>query len=167
MKTPKILIIGKRNSGKTTFSNLLAEKNRNWKSISTSDIIRYFLAQELNITEEEIIKNKEIYRIQLVNKGNEISKNNPAFIVEKALQCANIVNGVRLLKEYLAVEHFFDFVFYISRPQYELNTDDNFEIFPDKINYHLHINNSKDLENLNFELNRVYNFINRNFKYNE
>lgn len=167
MKIPKILIIGKRNSGKTTFSNLLADKNTKWKSISTSDIIRYFLAQELNITEEEIIQNKEIYRIQLVNKGNEISENNPALIVEKALQCANIINGVRLFKEYQAIETFFDFVFYISRPQSELNTDDNFEIFPDKINYHLNIDNSKNLENLNFELNKVYNFINTNFKDNE
>ena len=65
-----IVISGKQYSGKDTFAAILLEKMNDFKRIGIGDAIKIEYAKQKNLTLDEIIKNKHLYRNDLIKLGD-------------------------------------------------------------------------------------------------
>ncbi len=65
-----IAISGKQLTGKDTLASLILQKLPHFRRIGIGDAIKIQYAKEKNLTYEEIIKNKHLYRNDLINLGN-------------------------------------------------------------------------------------------------
>jgi len=74
-----IVISGKQYSGKDTLASILLEKLQGFSRIGIGDAIKIQYAKENNITVEEIIKNKHLYRDGLIKLGDWGRAQNPDY----------------------------------------------------------------------------------------
>jgi len=127
----KILIIGEQGSGKTTLRKLMEDQDF-MDGFSTSDFLISLMSNINNISEEVIRANKEQYRSQLVDMGNQLCDIYPGIIVAACLLASFddnvIIDGVRRKNEFESVAHMFDKIFYVYRPGSEAASTDNFEL---------------------------------------
>ena len=65
-----IAISGKQYSGKDTLCDILLKKLKNFKRIGIGDAIKLEYSKQKNIELDEIIKNKHLYRKDLIELGN-------------------------------------------------------------------------------------------------
>ena len=74
-----IVISGKQYSGKDTLANILLDKLSGFKRIGIGDAIKIKYANEKNIDIQEIIKNKHLYRDDLIKLGNWGREQSPQY----------------------------------------------------------------------------------------
>ena len=138
--TPRILIVGYTQSGKSTAANLLAE-HLGCNAMSTSEAIYIELEKtselagivfrELKAAGGEI---ERLAREFLFSFGNFLREDNPAALVEECLEVAHVVEGCRTVEEYQAARRYFDHVIWILRPGVERGcTDELWENFATKV----------------------------------
>ena len=65
-----LVISGKQYSGKDTLAKILLEKMPEYRRIGLGDAIKFEYAKRKNISVDEIIKNKHLYRDDLIKLGN-------------------------------------------------------------------------------------------------
>lgn len=65
-----LVISGKQYSGKDTLAKILLEKMPEYRRIGLGDAIKIEYAKRKNISVDEIIKNKHLYRDDLIKLGN-------------------------------------------------------------------------------------------------
>jgi len=128
VQLPRILIIGRQGTGKSTLGNYLAAQNESWRSVAVSDVIIEWFAGRLGATEEAIKASKKHYRPALIRLTEELTTTNPGFFVRNALQRANVVNGVRRNEEFEVVRLWFDLTVHIFRCPTLEDGPDNYNI---------------------------------------
>ncbi len=95
-----IVISGKQYSGKDTLASILLERLKNFKRIGIGDAIKIQYAKDNNITFDEIIKNKHLYREGLIKLGNWGRAQSPYFWLDKLSDMNKIiVPDVRVVDE--------------------------------------------------------------------
>lgn len=94
----KLVFCGKAKSGKTTLASLFAEALKS-NYTDTGEILVELLQTNLKISKETIKADKEKFRSQLIQLGDQICENNPSALAEFAFGEANIISGVRKIKE--------------------------------------------------------------------
>lgn len=126
----KIAIIGRAQSGKTTFANYLS-KYLNLKSSNTSDWLievekfrREKLASILPEMSECSKFDKEQNRSWLIALGDAVCHIQPDFLIEQAFKRGDIITGIRRKEEYKFLGKDVITV-YIDRSQ---SIQDNFDI---------------------------------------
>lgn len=102
MSNKIIIFSGKQYSGKDTAAKIFLENLHDFKRCAMGDIIKLEYGKEKNLTYDEIEKNKEIYRQDLINLGNWGRSQSPDFWVKKIINQKNniIVTDVRVSYEY-------------------------------------------------------------------
>ena len=137
IKKQKILIIGNKLHGKTTFAKFLCEYLKDAESFSTSSYLIYRLSLLEGVSESEILEKKEIYRPKLIPLGNAMCDADAGCLVSICLwssRCANvIIDGVRRISEYDNVKGWFDHIIWVDRPSQPLGLD-NLELTPEHAN---------------------------------
>lgn len=83
----KILIamIGRARSGKDTTCDIIRNLDPDFKRLAFADELKKMAAEALNITTEDLEKNKALYRPYLIFAGTIFRNYNPEFWVEKLL----------------------------------------------------------------------------------
>ena len=100
--TNKIIILsGKQYSGKDTVAKILLENLTNFKRIGLGDAIKIEYGEKNNLTFEEIEKNKQLYRQDLINLGNQRRKEDCDYWIKKVIEMPGniIVPDVRVKRE--------------------------------------------------------------------
>lgn len=124
----RILIIGKKRNGKGEFAKALLRHLPSAVSVGTSEYLVHRLAQILSVTPDEIYSNKEKYRLQLIDLGNDMCEVDPGCLVSICLFKAGdaehvVVDGVRRTCEFERVREWFDLIIWVHRP----HADDGFD----------------------------------------
>lgn len=125
---PRILIIGRRCSGKSTLGSLLVHEEPSWKSVATSDVTIDLFATRLGLSPEEIKAQKNCFRPALIALSDPLVAQDPGVFVRLALERGNIVNGIRHTAEFERVRGWFDLSVFVSRPRKEIVDNDNYNI---------------------------------------
>jgi adenylate kinase family enzyme len=122
------IVIGRAQSGKTTFSRFLA-KEFGEKTLGTSDIVYKAMAKARGCPLEELCRvPKELLRPHLMEFADYLCDIYPDILSEGIIQeGATIIDGVRRTEELLVLRQKYNAsVYYVER---EIGTvDDNFEI---------------------------------------
>lgn len=141
MKTPKILIIGNSESGKSTAARILAQYfSCGWTG--TSQIILDKIAGVMcdgHISRCEFMRQIKLhpdfgpmFRIFLRDVGNKLRENDPAALAKACLERGPIVEGVRTMAEFAAGYFLFDLILWIDAPDTKPNdTDELSQYFAD------------------------------------
>ena len=123
----KILIIGNKLHGKTTFANFLCEEMGDAEAFSTSAYLIYRLSLIEGVSEQDILNDKETYRPKLIKLGNAMCDIDAGCLVSICLwssKCQNvIIDGVRRISEFDNIKSWFDHVLWVDRPSQELGLD--------------------------------------------
>lgn len=123
----KILVIGSKCHGKTTFSHFLRDALGSADAYSTSAYLVYRLSLIEGVSEKEILTEKEKYRPQLVTLGNGMCDVDAGCLVSICLWASSkdtvIIDGVRRISEFSRVKGWFDRVIWIERPSEPLGMD--------------------------------------------
>jgi len=123
----KILIIGNKYHGKTTFANFLVKHTEQTEAFSTSSYLVYRLSLINNISEENILKEKEKYRPDLIDLGNAMCSADAGCLVSICLWSSTakttIIDGVRRLSEFSRVSEWFDHVVWVFRESEPIGKD--------------------------------------------
>lgn len=145
----KILIIGNKCHGKTTFANFLSKALGDAENHTTSAYLVYRLGLIKSMTTEEILAKKEDFRKELIELGNAMCEADPGCLVSLSLWAATskwvIIDGVRRISEFDKVKDWFDYVIWIDRPDEPIGLD-NLELTKDMAD--IHIMNDGDLAKL-------------------
>ena len=128
---PRILIVGRRNAGKSALGQMLADHNPSWRSVATSDVTIALFAPKLGVSPEELKANKERYRAALIELSDPLVAQDCTVFVRQALLLGNVVNGIRHEAEFRSVRDWFDLTVFIRRPGTEIETSDNYAIPPE------------------------------------
>jgi hypothetical protein len=119
-KSRKILIIGNKLHGKTTLANFMVEALGDAEGYSTSSYLVYRLSLIHGVSEEEILKEKEKYRPELIELGNAMCDADAGCLVSICLWSSSkefiLVDGVRRVSEYDRIKDWFDLVLWVDRP---------------------------------------------------
>lgn len=138
----KILVIGPRGHGKTTFCGFLSDMLLNCLHIPTSRFIMHRVAERNGVqlpchTDKSYEETKDMLRTKLIEMGNTLCDLDPGILVSICTYAGLInkadtviVDGVRRKIELDAVRKIFDHIIYLDRPGHEEGFD-NFELFPD------------------------------------
>jgi hypothetical protein len=123
----KILIIGNKYHGKTTFANFLVKHTNNAEAFSTSSYLVYRLSLINKVSEEEILKEKEKYRPALIELGNSMCEADAGCLVSICLWSSKaklaIIDGVRRTSEFERVSNWFDKILWIFRESEPIGKD--------------------------------------------
>ncbi len=116
----RILIIGRKGHGKTTFAGFLKQALGDAQTFSTSEYLVHRLALIHGTTEAKILAAKERYRPEMIVLGNAMCDVDPGCLVSICLwachkECA-IIDGIRRVSEYKRVRKWFEHVLWIERP---------------------------------------------------
>lgn len=145
----KILIIGNKCHGKTTFANMIKKHSKSAEAFSTSSYLVYRLSLLNGVSEEEILNDKEKYRPELIKLGNAMCEADAGCLVSICLWSSHedliIIDGVRRMSEYSRVSDWFDEIIWINRPAEPLGQD-NLEL--DESHGTITIMNEGSLEDL-------------------
>lgn len=97
-----IIFSGKQYSGKDTAAKIMLDKMPTFKRCAMGDIIKLTYGEKMNLTLEEIEKNKAQYRPDLIELGNWGRAQDPDYWLKKIIeQDGNIiVTDVRVPHEY-------------------------------------------------------------------
>lgn len=97
-----IIFSGKQYSGKDTAAKIMLNKMPTFKRCAMGDIIKLTYGEKMNLTLEEIEKNKAQYRPDLIELGNWGRAQDPDYWLKKIIeQDGNIiVTDVRVPHEY-------------------------------------------------------------------
>lgn len=148
-KQRKILIVGNKFHGKTTYANFLAKALGDAENHSTSSYLVYRLGLIKGLTSEEILANKEEHRSDLIDLGNAMCDADPGSLVSLSLWAAQsqtvIIDGVRRISEFEKVKDWFDHIWWMDRPNSDFGVD-NLELTADMTDEV--IVNDKDLAHL-------------------
>ena len=147
---PRILIIGRQRAGKTTLANLVARHHPSWRSVAVSDVIIDYFADRLGVSPAKLRAEKDRYRAVLIALADPISAEDPTTFVRMALSRANIINGVRRAREFVAVREWFNVTVFVTCPSHEAIDGDNYDI-PESLECECDvtvINSVGDLENM-------------------
>ena len=152
-----IVISGKQYSGKDTLAKILLEKLDGFKRIGIGDAIKIRYAQNKGFELDEIIKNKHLYRADLIKLGDWGRAQNPDYWL-------NIMSDMdKIIVPDIRVEHEAEFfkqkgAFLVRvNSTYEArssrgiitNNDDNTEVaLDDYKNWNIVIDNNSDLKAL-------------------
>jgi len=145
----KILIIGNKYHGKTTFANFLVKHTQQSEAFSTSSYLVYRLSLINNVSEANILKEKEKYRPDLIELGNAMCAADAGCLVSICLWSSSkkttIIDGVRRQSEFSRVSDWFDHIVWVFRESESIGKD-NFELAETDAN--ISILNDGDLDNL-------------------
>lgn len=95
-----LVISGKQYSGKDTLAKILIEKMPDYRRIGLGDAIKIEYAKRKNITVDEIVENKHLYRNDLIKLGNWGRNINPDYWINNLLNFDKIiVPDIRVLHE--------------------------------------------------------------------
>ncbi|MBF0196895.1 MAG: hypothetical protein HQL32_04265 [Planctomycetes bacterium] len=123
----KILVIGNKYHGKTTFAGFLKEALGDAEAYSTSSYLIYRLSLISGVSESVILSEKEKYRPELVKLGNAMCEADPGSLVSICLWAAQsefiLIDGVRRISEFDRVKDWFDEVIWMNRPSEPLGAD--------------------------------------------
>jgi hypothetical protein len=126
-KNKKLLIIGNKYHGKTTFANFIVKHTQKTEAFSTSSYLVYRLSLINNISEEQILKEKEKYRPDLIELGNAMCNADAGCLVSICLWSSSadtvIIDGVRRISEFSRVSTWFDKVVWIYRESEPIGKD--------------------------------------------
>jgi hypothetical protein len=126
-KRKKLLIIGNKLHGKTTFADFLCEILENAEAFSTSSYLIYRLGLITGASKEEILRDKETYRPQLVKLGNAMCDADAGCLVSICIWASKadtiIIDGVRRISEFSHVKDWFDHIIWVDRPSVPLGLD--------------------------------------------
>ena len=86
-----IVISGKQYSGKDTLAKMLLKKLNNFKRIGIGDAIKLELCKNKNISLEEVLKNKHLYRDELIKLGNYGRSISDDYWLKKLANLENII----------------------------------------------------------------------------
>lgn len=127
----KILIIGNKYHGKTTFANFLCSALGDARAYSTSSYLIFRLSLINGISTEAILKDKEKYRSELILLGNKMCDADAGCLVSICLwscqQRYALIDGVRRNSEFSKVKDWFEKIVWINRPSEPIGLD-NFEL---------------------------------------
>lgn len=130
----KILIIGNKCHGKTTFANFLSKALGDAENHTTSSYLVYRLALIKGVTTDDILNDKEAHRDDLIDLGNAMCEADPGCLVSLSLWAAKskyvIIDGVRRISEFEKVKDWFDHVIWIDRSHQDFGVD-NLELTQD------------------------------------
>jgi len=168
-----IVISGKQYSGKDTLAKILLEKLSDFRRIGIGDAIKFQYAKENNITFNEIIKNKHLYREGLIKLGNWGRSQHPHYWLKYLSDMDKIiVPDLRVQDEADFFREKGAFLIRVNST-YEnrskrgiiVSNDDNTETALDNYkNWNVVIDNDSDFEELNKKADMVIdsfiNFIN-------
>ena len=105
--TIQVVIIGKKQSGKTTAAEFIAAARPAVKSIDTSAVLYTILAEQLGITEEELrSRPKEEIRPQLIATGDTLTSQNPLAIIGHGTDLSSTefaIAGIRTADQLVAI----------------------------------------------------------------
>jgi len=132
-RSRKILIIGNKLHGKTTLADFMVEFLGDAEAYSTSSYLIYRLSLIHGVSEEEILKDKEKYRPDLIELGNGMCDVDAGCLVSICLwssskQCI-LIDGVRRISEYERIKDWFDLTIWVDRPG-QAGGLDNLELEP-------------------------------------
>ena len=123
----KILIIGNKYHGKTTFANFLKDALGDAQAYSTSSYLIYRLGMLKGVSTEEILKEKEKYRPDLIELGNAMCNVDAGCLVSICLWSCHktfaLIDGVRRISEFERVKSMFETVIWINRPSEPIGRD--------------------------------------------
>ena len=96
-----IILSGKQYSGKDTAAKILLEKLKDFKRIGLGDAIKLEYSEQTGLTLDEILKNKHLYRHDLIALGNKRRSEDSDYWIKKVIaQSGNIiVPDVRVKRE--------------------------------------------------------------------
>ena len=96
-----IILSGKQYSGKDTAAKILLEKLKDFKRIGLGDAIKLEYSEQTGLTLDEILKNKHLYRPDLIALGNKRRSEDSDYWIKKVIaQSGNIiVPDVRVKRE--------------------------------------------------------------------
>jgi len=148
----RILIIGNKCHGKTTFAHYLAKELGDAENHTTSSYLVYRLGLIKGVSPEEILTHKETHRLDLIDLGNAMCEADPGCLVSLSLWAAKsswvIIDGVRRISEFNQVKSWFQHIIWIDRPSEPIGID-NLELTPDMADEHILNDGGLDhLENL-------------------
>ena len=123
----KILIIGNKCHGKTTFANYLSNALGDAENHTTSAYLVYRLGLIKDLSTDEILARKEDFRSELIDLGNTMCEADPGCLVSLSLWAAQskwvIIDGVRRISEFDKVKEWFNYVIWINRPAEPIGLD--------------------------------------------
>lgn len=127
----KILVIGNKYHGKTTFARFLQQALGDAQSFSTSEYLVYRLSLLNGVSVADIHKEKEKYRPELIKLGNAMCNADAGCLVTICMWSCHktfaIIDGVRRISEYTRVKDWFEQIIWINRPS-EPKGLDNLEL---------------------------------------
>lgn len=116
----KVLIIGNKLHGKTTLANFMVDHLGDAEAFSTSSYLIYRLSLLHGVSEEEILKDKEKYRPDLIKLGNGMCDADAGCLVSICLWSSSkefiLIDGVRRVSEYERIKDWFDLILWVDRP---------------------------------------------------
>lgn len=87
-----IILSGKQYSGKDTAAKILLEKLKDFKRIGLGDAIKLEYSEQTGLTLDEILKNKHLYRPDLIALGNKRRSEDSDYWIKKVIaQSGNII----------------------------------------------------------------------------
>lgn len=95
----RILIVGPAGAGKDTACLYLARITRLRFAGTTSFYLAKYVAARLGLSEEEAYRTRHQNRNLWHRVGNEVRKRDPGLLVRQSLEHAEIIGGVRDLRE--------------------------------------------------------------------
>ncbi|MBF0245861.1 MAG: hypothetical protein HQL31_11440 [Planctomycetes bacterium] len=151
----KILIIGEKFHGKTTFAGFLKKALGEAESFSTSSYLVFRLSLLKGVEVSEILRRKDEFRRELAELGDRLCGVDAGCLVAiSLLACRSpvgIIDGIRRISEFEAVKDWFDDILWIRRP---LLSDQNDNLELSESNAHEVIENIGSLDELRTKAER-------------
>ncbi len=136
----KILIIGRKFNGKTTFARMMKEALKDAETYSTSEYLVYRLALISGIQPKDVLADKERFRPELIRLGNTMCDVDPGCLVSICLWASRsqmvFIDGIRRICEYERVKDWFDRIYWIERPGLDEGLD-NLELNSTHATHHI------------------------------
>lgn len=127
MENKKILIIGNKCHGKTTYANFLKDELGSAEAYTTSSYLVYRLSLIKGVPENVILENKETYRPDLIELGNAMCEADAGCLVSICLWASQakfiLIDGVRRISEFSKVKSWFDQIIWMNRPSEPIGLD--------------------------------------------
>ena len=150
MTNPKVLILGKGESGKDHFTSLLCEltdltfTSSSW--FLANIIFEKFGGYAVYPDVQSCFDDRRNRRTEWFNFVRGYNLVEPDRLAREILEVSDVYVGLRSIEEFKAARHLFDFIFYIDASKRVKKVDETFEIPFDS--GMIRINNNSDLENL-------------------